>query len=153
MTDPRADAPRRPFGNMRFRTEIEGMAGTGAVAVTLPEARIVAGSRQPGAVRYGALIVKRGLTASRDWYEWWAEARGAKRPPTRSVRIVLLDDAGAEVGGWLFRDAAPVAYQLSPLDALGNEPVMETLELAVGHFETVGGTPARRFSRSLRGKR
>jgi phage tail-like protein len=150
MTDARADAPRRPFGNMRFRVEIDGIAGSGAIAVTLPEARIVTTPRKTPTVAYGALIVKRGLTVSRDWYAWWDSARRAERPPRKSVRIVLLDDTGVEAGGWLFEDAAPVAYHISPLDALGNAPVIETLELAVGHFEAAGGPSNRRSARPRR---
>ena len=137
MTAVRAEAPRSPFANMRFRVEIDGMAGTGALEVIFPEARIVAQPPKPGAVRYGALIVKRGLTTARDWYEWWDAARSARRPPKRPVRILLLDEAGIETGGWRFEETTPVAYQLSPLNALGNEPVIETLELAVGRFEAL----------------
>jgi T4-like virus tail tube protein gp19 len=137
MTAARAEAPPSPFANMRFRVEIDGMAGTGALEVIFPEARVVAQPPKPRAVRYGALIVKRGLTTSRDWYEWWDTARRARRPPKRSVRILLLDEAGIETGGWLFEEATPVAYQLSPLNALGNEPVIETLELAVGGLEAL----------------
>src|SRR5262245_20122057 len=155
MTDARADVPRLPFGNMRFRVEIDGIAGSGALEVIFPEARLANKTRPPGAVQYGPLIVKRGLTASRDWYEWWNAARQARQAPKRSVRIMLLDAAGADAAGWLFRDAAPVAYPLSPLSALGHEPVVETLELAVGHFEAIGGTPARETARSAgrRGRR
>lgn len=137
MTADRADRPHLPFGNMRFRVEIEGLAGSGAVEVIFPEARIAARPRKAGRVDYGSLIVKRGLTPSRDWYDWWDAARGPKRPRPKTVRVTLLDPAGAEACGWLFSKAVPVAYRLSPLNALGNEAVTETLELAVGHFEAV----------------
>jgi len=142
MTEGRRDAPRLPLGNMRFRLEIEGLPGSGAVEVIFPEARLAGGRRKAGAVQYGSLIVKRGLTVSRDWYDWWDAARRGKRPPKKTARVTLLDAAGADAGGWLFRDATPVTYQLSPLNALGNEPVIETLELAVGHFEADRGAPA-----------
>ena len=132
MTDGRRDAPRLPLGNMRFAVEIEGVPGSGALEVIFPEARIL--GRPAGAVQYGRLIVKRGLTPSPDWYDWWDAARRGKRPPKKTVRVTMLDAAGAETAGWLFRDTAPVAYQLSPLHALGNEPVIESLELSVGDF-------------------
>jgi phage tail-like protein len=130
-----------PFGNMRFRVEIEGVPGSGAVEVIFPEARILERPRKGGAARYGNLIVRRGLTLSRDWYEWWDAARRGRRAPRRAVRVTLLAPDGGEAGGWLFRGAAPVAYQLSPLNALGNEAVIETLVLRIGHFEAVGGEP------------
>ena len=86
MSDARAEAPRLPLGNMRFRVEIAGIAGSGALEVVFPEARLATKTR-PGAARYGPLIVKRGLTGSRDWYEWWDAARQARQAPKRSVRM------------------------------------------------------------------
>jgi len=126
---------------MRFRIEIEGLPGGGAVEVVFPEARI-AKARRAGGVLYGPLIVRRGLTLARDWYEWWDAARRGRRPPRRSLRVVLQDGAGADAAGWLFQDTLPVAYHLSPLNALGNEPVLETLELSVGGFEAASGSPS-----------
>ena len=145
--------PPMPLGNMRFRLEIEGLAGGGAVAVVFPEARIARG-RRAGGVLYGPLIVRRGLTLARDWYEWWDAARRGRRPPRRSLRVVLQDGAGADATAWLFRDALPVAYHLSPLNALGNEPVLESLELAVGDFEAApaGASAARPKARSRAAK-
>lgn len=142
MTEGRREAPRLPLGNMRFRVEIEGLLGTGAVEVIFPEARIAARTRKANAVQYGGLIVKRGLTLSRDWYDWWDTARRGKLPPKKTVRVTLLDAGGADAGGWLFKDAVPIAYQLSPLNALGNEAMVETLELAIGHFEADRATSA-----------
>lgn len=141
MTGAGADAGRAPFGNMRFRVEIEGLPGGGAVEVIFPEARIAATPRKAGAVQYGSLIVRRGLTLSRDWYDWWDAARRGRRPPKKTVRVMLLDAAGADAGGWLYRDAVPVAYHLSPLNALGNAPVIESLELSVGDFAADRGAP------------
>jgi phage tail-like protein len=124
---------------MRFRLEIDGLPESGALEVIFPEARLLPRARKAGAAQYGVLIIKRGLTASRDWHGWWDAARRDKRAPRRRVRVTLLDDSGAAGAAWEFGDAAPVAYQLSPLNALGNEAVIETLELSVGSFEAVGG--------------
>jgi len=142
MTEERRQAPALPFGNMRFRVEIEGLAGVGAVEVIFPEARIAAKRGKGAAVVYGPLIVRRGLTLARDWYEWWDAARRGKRPPKRSVRVMLPDGAGADAAGWLIKDALPVAYSLSPLNALGNEPIIETLELSAGGFQELDSARA-----------
>jgi phage tail-like protein len=134
MSDARAGA--LPFGNMRFGVEIEGVPETGAVEVIFPEARRARGRK--GGVQYGPLIIRRGLTSSASWYEWWDAARSGKRPPKRSVRVTLLHADGSDASGWLFGNATPVAYHLSPLNALGNEPVIETLELSVQSFVATG---------------
>ena len=52
--------------------------------------------------------------------------------------MTLLHADGSDGSGWLFRNATPVAYHLSPLNALGNEPVIETLELSVQSFVATG---------------
>jgi hypothetical protein len=61
MTGERRQPPPLPFGNMRFRVEIEGLPGGGAVEVIFPEARIAARRQKGCAVLYGPLIVRRGL--------------------------------------------------------------------------------------------
>ncbi len=44
-------AQREPFGNMRFRVEIEGLQETGASEVIFPEARLAAGPRKSRVVQ------------------------------------------------------------------------------------------------------
>jgi len=61
---------RLPFGNMRFRVEIDGISGDGAFEVVFPEARIAGRGRKGRHVLYSPLILRRGLTASCDWYAW-----------------------------------------------------------------------------------
>ena len=139
MNAARAARPRQPFGNMRFRLEIDGLPGSGALEVIFPEARLLPRAPKAGAAQYGPLIVRRGLTASRDWHEWWDAARRGPRPKKRTIRVLLLEAAGEAAAGWLFEGAAPMAYHLSPLNALGNEPVIETLELSVESFAAIGG--------------
>ena len=126
--------PREPFGNMRFRLEIERMEEGGAVEAILPEARwdSTAGGRR--SAHYGPLVLRRGVTRSREWFEWWNQARRAKPDPKRNVVVVLLDAEGEDVHHWHFARCEPLAYQLSPLHALGNLPLIETLELRVGGF-------------------
>lgn len=137
MNAARGVGPRQPFGNMRFRLEIDGLPGSGAVEVIFPEARLLPRARKAGAAQYGPLIVRRGLTASRDWHDWWDGARRGPKPRKRAVRVLLLDADGRSATGWTFEGAAPVAYHLSPLNALGNEPVIESLELSIESFAAI----------------
>jgi phage tail-like protein len=134
MRDPLRDPLREPFGNMHFRIEIERMPETGAVEVIFPQARIELGSNRRRSIRYGSLVLRRGVTRSRDWYDWWHEARRARVRRKRTVAVILLDTQGGDVHRWTFDDSEPLGYSLSSLDALGNAPLIETLELAVGGF-------------------
>jgi phage tail-like protein len=122
--------PAQPFTNVRFRIEIEGLEGSGAYEVMLPQARIDTAPRKTAKVIYGTLILRRGLSRSSAWYDWWQGGRGARR----NVRVVLLDDTGADAVAWVMAAAKPVAYHVSRLHALESEPMIESLELTVGGF-------------------
>ena len=122
---------RDPLVNARFRVEIDGLPGTGATEVIFPEARIVTAGRKRRAVQYGTLTIRRGMTASSEWYDWWDTARKSATAGRRNVSIVLMDAERTDVRRWVFSGAQPSGYLVSPLNALGREPVIETLELSV----------------------
>ncbi len=135
----RAAAGRRtePLIAAGFRVEIEGLAEAAAVEVVLPDARIVA-ERGDRTVQYGPLTLRRALTRSQDWYQWWHRARHPEGAEVaRTVRVILVDRTRMDVAAWTFAKAQPIAYSLSPLNALANAPVVETLEVSVSGFEAV----------------
>jgi phage tail-like protein len=126
----------QPLPSSRFRVEVEGLERSGATEVVLPEARIVA---EPGAagegaasVRFGPLVLRRGMLTASEWFGWWSAARRAPADSRRRVTIVLMDHRGADAQRWTVADAVPAAYSVSPLSATDGQPVVETLELSVG---------------------
>lgn len=130
-------ARHEPLTGARFRVEIDGLAGVAAVEVVFPEARIVT-ARGKRLVRYGPLTLRRALTASTDWYRWWDSARRPRaraRDVRRTVRVILIDRLDADVNRWTFPAAEPMAYTISPLNALLSAPPIETIELSVGGFD------------------
>jgi len=74
-----SDDRRDPFIGTRFRVEIDGTSSSSALAVALPESRLLR-QDDPGSVQYSALVIQRGLTARTDWYGWWDAARRSKDP-------------------------------------------------------------------------
>jgi hypothetical protein len=122
----------QPLLNARFRVEIQGLTGTGATEVIFPEARIIRPRGKTPVVQYGTLTIRRGMTSSSDWYEWWDRARRSSKPTSREVRIIVMDTARADVTRWTYSSATPSGYLVSPLNALGGEVIVETLELTVG---------------------
>jgi phage tail-like protein len=125
-----------PFTNLRFAVGIEGLESTRAVEVVFPTARIVSSPRKRRAVQFDTLVIRRGLTPSTEWYDWWNQARRSTRAiPRRQVTVVLQNSSGAEGMRWLFPDSVPLNYSLSPLNALVGAAVIESLELQVGGFE------------------
>lgn len=121
----------QPLLNARFRVEIDGLTGTGATEVIFPEARIVRPQGETPVVQYGTLTIRRGMTTSSDWYQWWDDARRSAKPTPKEVRIIVMDRTRADVTRWTFSGAAPSGYLVSPLNALGDEAILETLELTV----------------------
>ena len=130
-----ARAAIRPYTGLRFAVGIEGSQSTGAVEVVLPAMRIIDVPRKARTVQFAPLVLRRGLTDSTDWYDWWNDARRLARAQRRLVTVVLLRPDGSEGARWLFRGSVPTGYALSPLNALVAATVIESLELAVGNFE------------------
>jgi phage tail-like protein len=88
----------------------------------------------PGLAHYTHLVLSRGLTTDQSLWQWWASARAGDPGIDRDVVVTLLDSARAPRVRWKFRNAFPVVYRLTPLDATDSDVVTETVELA---FDTM----------------
>ena len=96
--------------------------------------RTNASRKLPGRVRYGNVVLRRGVTGSLALWQWFRETSQG-RQVRRDVTVTLLDEARNPVQQWRFRDAWPTKYDPSDLNAKGNEVLIETLELAVESIE------------------
>lgn len=134
-------ARRDPFKSYSFLVEIDGIAlaaftsvsGLGAAAEVIEYREgsdPVSSSRKlPGRVKYPNVTLKRGITASRELWEWWQTVVDGP-VQRRNVAIVLLDDSRTPVLRWLLRNAWVARIETSELDASKNEIAIETVELA-----------------------
>jgi len=125
-------SPGQPLLNARFRVEVEGLPGTGAIEVIFPEARLVGPRGKARTVQYGSLTIRRGMTSSSDWYQWWDHARRSPTAARKEVSVIVMDSQRADATRWTFAKTLPSAYSVSPLNALGSDALIETLELSVG---------------------
>ncbi|MGZ4382542.1 MAG: phage tail protein [Gaiellaceae bacterium] len=129
-----------PYLDFNFLVEIDSVTVAGFREAELPEGRIeVVAYREgsdktsaarllPGRVEYGPLVLRRGFAGDAQLFQWWqALAQGAV--DRRNVSVVLLDEQRQEVARWNLRRAWPAKYAAPALNALGNEVVIETLEL------------------------
>jgi phage tail-like protein len=141
-----------PYPGMNFLVDLGGGDAHGPEAglaeVILPEARVHVleyrngNERQPEVrklqttTRYGNLILRRGAIGSLSWYEWWQAVRQGDQSAVRTIAVHLLaEDQDGPVLTWKFVNARPVSHRFSPLNALGAEPFMETLEIAFERLE------------------
>jgi phage tail-like protein len=132
-------ARRDPFKSFSFLVEIDGVTAAAfrsvsglAAEAEVIEFRELGGSHSiklPGRIRYPNVTLRRGLTTSRELWDWWETVRDGTLQ-RRTVLIALLDDSGQPVLRWTLREAWPVKWELSELDASKNEVAIETLELA-----------------------
>ncbi|MGH3031352.1 MAG: phage tail protein [Gaiellaceae bacterium] len=139
--------PRRdPFPGFQFVVEIDGVTtaafkevsgldGSVDVIEYREGADVSPTTRKiPGLVRYANVVLSRGLTDSRDLYDWW-NAIVSGKADRRAASIVLLDAEQNPVRRWKLRAAWPARYAVSTLDAATSGVVIETLELAHEGFE------------------
>src|SRR5215475_666030 len=102
-----------PFENFRFRVEIEGIVQGGFTEcsglgshIEVIEARegtdVPSATRKvPGRVTYPDIVLRWGVTASRELYNWHRAVIDGKLD-RRSGAVVLLDSERQEVVRWNF---------------------------------------------------
>jgi phage tail-like protein len=134
-----------PLKSNSFLVEIDGIASaffksvSGLVAESeVIELRSIEGAsiKLPGRVHYSNVRLERGMTTSRDLWDWW-QAVVDGNLQRRDVTITLLDDAHQPVLRWRLHDAFPAKWELSELDASKNEISIESIELAHEGLELV----------------
>ncbi len=136
-----AASRRDPFKNYSFLVEIDGIASSAFKSVSglAAEAEVIeyregsdplSSSRKlPGRVEYPNVRLSRGLTTSRDLWDWWQTVVDGSLE-RRNVSITLLDDTRTPVLRWLLRNAWIAKFEAPELDASANEVAIETIELA-----------------------
>jgi phage tail-like protein len=141
-----APTRRDPFKNYSFLVEIDGIPASAFKSVSglAAEAEVIeyregsdsltSSRKLPGRVRYPNVRLSRGVTTSRDLWEWWETVVNGN-VQRRNVAIVLLDDSRTPVLRWLLREAWIAKFEAPDLEAEGNEVAIETIELAHEGFE------------------
>ena len=135
-----------PYPNHNFEVTIVGVADDlGFREVELPSGEIeviqhrdgrdaTTPRKLPGLVTYPNVTLKRGINGYLGLYNWWKSARDGN-VQRADVSIKLVDEQRQEVMRWNLSRAWPVKLEAGPLNALGNEVAIETLELAHEGFE------------------
>ena len=146
-----AIARNAPYPGMNFVVDLgtgkSAMTESGVAEVVFPEARIQAPEyrngndkvnfprKSPTLTHYGNLVIRRGTIGSLEWFQWWKRTRdGDDAVQTVTVRLISEDHEDT-VLTWKFKQARPVMHTFAPLNALGDGPLMETLEIAFDSLE------------------
>jgi phage tail-like protein len=89
----------------------------------------------PGRVEYADVILRYGLTQSRELWDWFLQSINGTAD-RKNVSIVMLDSSGTqETMRWNLISAWPAEWRGAPLDALQQEVAIETLRLVYDRLE------------------
>jgi phage tail-like protein len=136
---------RDPLRNCRFRVEIDGIAETRPSQISGIEAVIESIEYREGAdplqvrqlgglPKYGPLILKYGLTGSKELYDWFKSGIDGKVEP-RNISIIACDLEGKDLARWNLLNAWPAKYQAPDFNGRGNEVALETFEIVYEGLE------------------
>jgi len=137
-----------PFGNFRFRVEIDGIQQAGFSDATGFDSTIAAVDYREGTdpkyvrklsglTSFTPLTLKWGATASLDIYNWFkAGVDGAVM--RKNISIIAVNEAGDDEARWNVTNAWPTKYTPPDFSAKGNEIAIETLEITFERIDKVG---------------
>lgn len=92
--------------------------------------------QRAGAVSFATVVLKRGITRSRDLWAWWSlfSGTGGTRPDGAfahrlTVRITVLDIDGTPLMVWKLARAMPIKFKAADLNARAAEVGIEEVHL------------------------
>ncbi|MDG6925352.1 MAG: phage tail protein [Nitrososphaerota archaeon] len=144
--------PNTPYGAFKFMVTIDGVAAASFMECGLPsvsfdvidyrsgDEAVANVHKLPGLVRYGNLVLKRGLVSGASTlalWDWISKFVAGTGSPTR-VSVVLLDSPRVPVITWSFSNCWPVKYELPVLSGDASDIAVETLEIAVEGITVTG---------------
>jgi len=128
-----------PYKNFRFLVEIEGVTQAGFAECSGLGSRVevieyreggdpTTARKLPGLVKYPDITLKRGVTDSRELYDWHrAVLQGQIQ--RKGCSVILLDDSGQERVRWNLFHAWPSKWDGPAFNAKGSDVAIETLTI------------------------
>jgi len=87
-------------------------------------------AQRMGRVSFATVVLKRGMTTTRDLWKWFQLVSGGAYAYRLKVEIEMRDASGAAVLTWGLARALPVKFKAADLNARGSEVGIEELHLA-----------------------
>lgn len=129
-----------PYKNFKFKLEIDNIVQAGfsecsgfGSNIEVIEYREGGDSstvrKLPGKVSYPDIMLKWGITDSRELYDWHRAAVNGEIQ-RKNGSIVLQDDVGDEKVRWNFTKAWPSKYDAPDFNAKGNDIAIDALTIS-----------------------
>ena len=96
-------------------------------------------TQRAGQVSFATVILKRGMTKTRDLWNWFQTVGGGGYSYRLSAEIAVQDPAGKTVLTWGLDNCLPVKFKAADLNAKGTEVGIEELHLAHEGLRLVSG--------------
>jgi phage tail-like protein len=112
-------------------SECTGLEGTMEPKVIKEGGRNNGPLQRCGPVSYATVILKRGMSETRDLWNWFEQITSGAYAQRVDVDIELLDRSGdAPVITWTLKNALPIKFKAADLSAKNSEVSIEELHLA-----------------------
>ena len=133
-----------PLVGFNFMVEISGVitgyfqeaSGLGSESEIIEHKIIAKGAKEslirkiPGRLKWGDIVLKRGITASMDFYDWRKQVEDGKVEAARKDgSVVMYDQSHSEVARWNFTKGWPSKISGPSLKADGNDVGVEELTI------------------------
>jgi len=86
--------------------------------------------QRSGPVSFATVILKRGMTTTRDLFQWFSMVGNGAYAYRLAATITMFDSTGKGVLSWHLDKALPIKFKAGDLNAKGNEVAIEELHLA-----------------------
>jgi phage tail-like protein len=86
--------------------------------------------QRSGPVTFATVILKRGMTTTRDLYKWFELVGNGSYAYRLAATITMFNSLGAGVLSWKLEKALPVKFKAADLNAKNTEIGIEELHLA-----------------------
>jgi phage tail-like protein len=111
-------------------SECTGLEATMEPKVIKEGGRNYGAAQRSGPVTFATVILKRGMTSTRDLWKWFDLVTGGKYAYRLAAIINVYDGSGEARMAWRLERAIPIKFKAADLNAKGTEIGVEELHLA-----------------------
>jgi phage tail-like protein len=127
-------APAKPAGEVALCggafAECTGLEATMEPKVIKAGGANYGPAQRVGPVTFATVVLKRGMTTTRDLWTWFQMVAGGAYSVRLDVRITMQSANARPVLTWVLERALPVKFKAADLNAKGTEVGIEELHLA-----------------------
>ena len=86
--------------------------------------------QRSGQTSFATLVLKRGMTTTRDLWTWYEFVGSGKYAHRMNAVITVFDTLGKAVLAWKLTNAMPIKFKAADLNAKGTDVAIEELHMA-----------------------